>query len=210
MHWWPPSRSWCRCSASSSRWKASACCCRPGRSRAPHFNPDLEVKASCSPCSIRRNNLAQQVATGRAQLLGKRVYDTVFRATCACPRRRPMACPCCCTIFVARGPGLRATTPAKCCGASRPRERRHERTLGAEPRVGARKRGLGMGLSALLGNAGDRRTPKASAWSRSNSCAGRRLCSRGVISAKTNWRRYRIDPRQGRHAAATGPPAARW
>ena len=28
--------------------------------------------------------------------------------------------------------------------------------LGAEPRVGARKRGLGMGLSALLGNARDR------------------------------------------------------
>ena len=117
------------------------------------FNPDLEVQGVLLTMFDRRNNLAQQVATDVRSFRQACLRHGDSRATCACPRRRRMACPCCCMISLPWGAGLRATrrrsAAARADGGS---DAMNE--LGGEPRGGARKRGLGMGLSALLGNAG--------------------------------------------------------
>ena len=169
------------------------------------FNPDLEVQGVLLKTMFdRRNNLAQQVATTCA------ASGARLRHGYSAQRARVRgAVPWHARVAVRfRCPGAQACATRQRRGASRPRERPHERTgCRAARRAQAR---AGHGAVGVAGNARTVRTPKASTWSRSNSC-GRRPCSRGVISAKTNWRALnRIDPRQGRHAAPTGPPAARW
>ena len=113
------------------------------------FNPDLEVQGVLLTMFDRRNNLAQQVATD-AQLPGQARLRHGYsaqraRVRGAVPRHARVAV----RFSLPWGPGIRATRQRSAAArADRGSDAMNE--LGAEPRVGARKRGLGMGLSALL------------------------------------------------------------
>src|ERR1700728_2378698 len=69
-------RSWCRCSGSSSRWKACRNCCR-----------------RWSMCASR-NNLSNQVVADVRQFMGAKVYTTMIprnvRASEATPYGKPV------------------------------------------------------------------------------------------------------------------------
>jgi len=51
-------------------------------------NPDLELEASCAPCSTPRNNLSNEVAAQLIMHFGDKVFRTVIRATCVSRRRQ--------------------------------------------------------------------------------------------------------------------------
>ena len=81
--------------------------------------------------------------------------------------------------------------------------------LGAEPRVGTRKRGLGMGLSALLGNAGQLVSPEGVRmvpieFLRPAALQPRRYFGEDELAALTE-----VDPRERCHAAPAGSSGAR-
>jgi cellulose biosynthesis protein BcsQ len=63
-----------------------------GRADPRRFNPELSILGVALTMFDRRNNLSQQVADDVRACLGKAVFDTVCRATSACPRRRATAC----------------------------------------------------------------------------------------------------------------------
>ena len=138
---------WCRCNASSSRWKGLSQLLQTVERIRAAFNPELSILGIALTMFDRRNNLSQAVAEDVRACLGSggvRDGRAAQRAPVRSAKPRPA------------GVDLR---PSKCPG-SEAYMRLARELIGRLPQRGGggmsaigRRKGSGMGLSALLGEA---------------------------------------------------------
>ena len=76
--WRRPTRSWCRCNASSSRSKVCRNCSKTVEQVKTTLNPTLSIHGVVLTMYDSRNNLSNQVVADVREFMGRKVYDTVI------------------------------------------------------------------------------------------------------------------------------------